>query len=471
METRESAGEVTSIPARLGTAASRSRALWSRYTRAQRAWFLYECGAQGFTTSVVGVFLGPFMTAVAATAAGADGSVWLLWIPIRAGSFFAYAVSFSVALQALFLPLLGALADSAAHKVRYLTISALLGATACAALFAVTRDEWILAGILFVTANVAFGAASAFYNALLGVVAPPQRRAAVSSAGWSVGYVGGGVLLIAHLALLTNASRLGLDEQTAVRVAILTAGLWWAAFTLRSVVALRYHERRTRAASRPAVAAVGALRSTIRGLRKRPHTVLFLVAFLLYSDAVQTVTVVATVFGTEEIGMSISDLVLVMLMIQFVGAGGTLLCRRIADRFGLKPTIVVTLIVWTGTMFYAFGLLETSFDFVILAFVIALVVGGTQALSRAAFSRMIPRGREAEYFGIYAVSERSTSWLGPLLFGLALQLSGSYRLAILSLTLLFGAGLALLSFVSFRRAYIEGLRGALPPSDSVSTSQ
>jgi UMF1 family MFS transporter len=196
-------------------------------------------------------------------------------------------------------------------------------------------------------------------------------------------------------------------------------------------------------------------------VRLYPQTVLFLVAYLLYNDGIQTVIALASQFGQEELGLPISTLTSVILMVQFVALFGALAFNRVAEVLGTKRAIMVSLVIWTGTVTYAYGWLRTGGQFFALGAAIAIVLGGSQALSRALYSLMIPKGQEAEYFSLYEVSERGTSWLGPLLFGLALQFTGSYRIAILSLSIFFLLGLVLLAFVNVREAVLEA--GNEPP--------
>jgi UMF1 family MFS transporter len=201
------------------------------------------------------------------------------------------------------------------------------------------------------------------------------------------------------------------------------------------------------------------LAGTLRELPRYRQTLLFLAAYLLYNDGVQTVIASLTQFGQQELGLDLATLARLALMIQFVAFGGALAFAWVARRLGTQRAIQASLLVWIGGTLYAWGLLRGQADFFALAAVGALVLGGTQALSRSAFSRTLPAGREAEYFSLYEVSERGTSWLGPLLLGLVLQLTGSYRLGLLSLLLLFGAGFAVLTRVDLARAEAEAARG------------
>ncbi|HUX87494.1 MAG TPA: MFS transporter [Chloroflexota bacterium] len=425
--------------------------------RQQVGWCFYDWANAAFPTIVVTVVLGPYLTTIAKAAADADGYVYPLGIPVAAGSLFPYAISLSVLLQALLLPFLGAIGDASGRKKLLLALFTYLGALATVGLYTLQGANYGLGVILLIVGNVCYGAAIIYFNAFLPAVARPDERNAVSSYGWALGYLGGGLLLAFTLVLLTQASRFGLTTGTAVRVSLATAGVWWGGFALITLFSLpRTADKHERArASDGFAAGLRQLADTLRTLRRYPQTLLFLVAYLLYADGIHTVTAVSAQFGQEALGLSISTLTAAILMVQFVAFFGSLAFNVIAQKDGSKLAILVDLVIWAAALVYAYGFLRTARDFFIMAAVIALVLGGGQALSRSAFSQMIPVGREAEYFSIYEISDRGTSWLGPLLYGLAFQFTGSYRIAILSLVILFTLGATLLAGVDMRRAASE----------------
>ena len=432
--------------------------------RERIGWYFYDWANSAFPATVVTVFLGPWLTTVTKAAAGADGFVYPLGIKVHAGSFFPYVVSLSVLVQVVVLPILGAVAASSHRKKEMLALFAYAGAGATLGLWSVDGTRYLPGGVLFLIANVSFGASVVFYNAFLPEIAPPDRRNAVSSTGWALGYLGGGLLLALNLALFSHAAALGLSTGGVVRLNLASAGAWWAVFTLIPLLTLRNRAPARLPLPGQSYLTVGfrQLRRTLGDARRYPQTVLFLGAYLFYNDGIQTVIALASQFGQEELGLPISTLTAVILMVQFVAFLGSLLFERVAAAIGTKRAVVVSLVIWTATVTYAYGWLRTGAQFFVLGAVIALVLGGSQALSRALYSHMIPKGQEAEYFSLYEVSERGTSWLGPLLFGLALQLTGSYRIAILSLSAFFLLGLAILLRVDVRRAVVEA--GNEPPA-------
>ncbi|SNS30536.1 MFS transporter, UMF1 family [Geodermatophilus saharensis] len=428
--------------------------------RERFGWYSYDWAMSVFNTSVTTVFLGPYLTGVAEDAAGADGRLPFLGLSIPPGSWFSYVLSFSVVLQVVVLPLTGAVADRTGRKRQLLGALAGLGALAATCLFFVADGRYLLGAALFVVANVAFGAATVVYYSWLPDLASPDERDAVSSRGWAFGYVGGALLLAVHLGLFLGAGSLGLTEGEAVRICLATAGLWWGLFTLVTVSLLR---------DRPPVSGHGAATSgfrqlwaTLRGMRAFPLTLWFLGAYLLFNDGVQTVISLSATYASEELGLSQSVLTGAILMVQVVAVFGALGLGRVAARYGAKRTVLGCLVAWTAVLVAAYWLQEGAVaQFYALAAVIGLVQGGTQALSRSLFSHLIPAGREAEYYSFYEISDRGTSWLGPLAFGLTYQLTGSYRYAIISLVVFFVAGFALLARLPMRRAVVAA--GNTPP--------
>ncbi len=430
--------------------------LYSR--REQVAWYFYDWANSAFSTTVITVFLGPYLTAVTQAAADSNGFVHPLGIPVLADAFFPYMVSLSVVLQVFFLPVLGAIADYSHLKKTLLAIFAYVGALATMGMYFLQGDRYLLGGGLFLLANLSFGASIVFYNAYLPDIAAPDDRDKVSSQGWALGYLGGGILLAVNLIFVQFlAEPWGIELGHAVRISLASAGVWWAIFTLVPLRGLRTRRAVKHLPEGTSFLSIGfkQLFHTLRQLPSLPHSLLFLVAYLLYNDGIQTIIAMSTQFGSEELGLPTSDLIQLVLMVQFIAFFGALGFGYLARFMGSKRAIMISLVIWLGVTIYAYAILQSRLQFFIMGGVIAVVLGGSQALSRSLFSLMIPEGQEAEYFSLYEVSERGTSWLGPLVFGLALQLTGSYRVAILSIAIFFTIGLGLLVFVNVRRAIEE----------------
>jgi UMF1 family MFS transporter len=435
--------------------------------RERFGWYSYDWAMSVFNTSVTTVFLAPYLTSIAESAADADGRIHPLGISVPAGSYFGYVLSLSVVLQVLVLPLTGAIADRSGRKRQLLAGFATLGSLCTMAMFFVADERYLLGAGLFVVANLCFGAATVVYYSWLPDLAGPDERDKVSSRGWAIGYLGGALLLAGNLALFTLHDSLGLSEGESVRICLASAGVWWAGFTVVSVSLLRNRRpRHVDAGAGRASSALGGsfrqLAGTLRDMRGYPLTLWFLAAYLLYNDGVQTIIAVSAQYGGEELDLSQTTLVSTILLVQFVAFAGALVLGRIAAAIGAKRTVLWSLVAWTGVLVAAYFVQAgAAVQFYLLATVIGFVMGGTQALSRSLFSQLIPPGREAEYFGFYEISDRGTSWLGPFLFALTYQLTESYRYAIFSLIFFFVVGGFLLAKLNLRQAIVAA--GNTPP--------
>ena len=405
---------------------------------------------------MITVFLGPYLTGLIEAQVGKGNTFTLLGIPIAAESFFPYCISLSVLLQVFVLPILGAIADYSNLKRRMMLFFAAVGAISTIGLFFVTGDSFVLGGVLFIVANVAFGASIVFYNAFLPEIASEDQRDKVSSRGWALGYAGDGLLLLINLIFYMVMDKAG-QAALAARINLASAGVWWLAFGYISISRLHERGARHQLPAGENFASIGfkQLGHTLRTIRQYPMTLRYLLAYLLYNDGIQTVIVVSATFGQQELNMNLSDLSLLILMVQIVGIFGALGFGRLAERLGAKRTIVITLIVWSGVSIWAKLSLTSVAEFWVLAAVIALVLGGSQALSRSLYSQMIPRAQEAEFFSFYEISDKGTSWIGPFLFGFVSQVSHSMRTALFSLIVLFIGGLLLLFTVNVPRAIRE----------------
>ncbi|MFZ5886220.1 MAG: MFS transporter [Chloroflexota bacterium] len=430
-------------------------------------WAMYDWANSAFSTTVGTVFLGPYIASLAANAAKAypDGMARFFGIPVAPDSFLPYCVSFSVGLQVLFLPILGAIADYSHLRKRMMQIFAFIGAIATILMFFITGSLWWLGGVLFIIANLAFGAAIVFYNAYLPDIASEDQRDRVSSYGWAMGYLGGGILLALNLAFFIFSENLGVPGDLAVRINLASAGVWWLGFSFLTWTRLRPRHAARALPPGETYVSIGfkQLSKTFREVKHFPETIKYLVAYFLYNDGIQTVIAVSSTFAAAPLirgGVELPQdtLIAVILMIQFVAFFGALLWGKLANWIGSKQSIIVSLIIWSGVVIYAYGGLKGEsrvIEFFILGIFIALVMGGSQAISRSLFAQMIPKGKEAEFYSFYEVSERGTSWTGPLIFGLANQWFGSLRYGILALIFYFIAGLIVLPFVNVQKAMTD----------------
>ncbi|MGH1563146.1 MFS transporter [Mumia sp. DW29H23] len=444
-----------------GSAASRRRE--------QRAWYWYDWANSAYITSVGTVLIGPYLTSVAerdacgrvgTTDNPCDGNVDLLGLGLSAGSLVFYVVTFATLLSAVVLPIVGAVADRVESKRTLLARLAWAGAIAACCMFLVAGSNWQLGALLLVVANLCMGASLTVYDAILIDIAEPDERDRVSSRGWAFGYLGGGLLLLLNLGLVLGAGDL-IGTDTAVRISLLSAGLWWGGFTIVAYRGLRDHPPLDVVADPRQDAGLvqrsfGQLWSTLKHLKNYPQTMLFLIAYLFYNDGIQTVIYSSSVFGQKQLGFSQEVLIATILLVQFVAIAGALSFGRVARSIGARRTIMGGLVVWMVIVSVGYVLPAGQVvPFLVLATGIGIVMGGTQALSRSLYSQMIPKGREAEYFSLYQAAERGTSWLGTLVFGLVHQMTGSYRPAIFALIVFFLVGFVLLVRLDPRRAIRE----------------
>ncbi|QSB06772.1 MFS transporter [Natronoglycomyces albus] len=445
-------------------------------TRRERVgWYAYALADQPFVTTVMTVLGTIYLTRLAGIAAGcnpdqggcADRQVPVLWFDIPIGSLWAYTTSVSVLFAVVMLPIVGTIADRSPNKRRLLVFFAVIGALFMFSFVFVGIDSgnYLFAAFLILGANIFYACASVVYDSYLPQLAGPADRDRVSSIGWAGGYISGGVFLMLNLLTLNLAEAQGINPLIAVQYGMAATGIWWIAWTMFTLSRL---ENRPLLESKftdsgMVKGSLKELKQNFSELKRYPYTLLFLGAFLLYSDGISTVIALSSTYGDQELGLSTDVLVLTILIVQFVNFAGALTLKAIAVRIGAKKTILLGLIGWSGVVLAAFWMPAGSPGwFLALGVALGMVMGGTQALSRSLFSQLIPEGREAAYFGIYQIADRGTSWIGPLVFGVIVQMTGSMRAGIFALLAFFILGFILLAMVPIRKA-IEAV-GNTPPA-------
>jgi UMF1 family MFS transporter len=425
--------------------------------REQRAWYFYDWANSAFATTIAGVLFGPYIKEIAEEAA-VNNRIDVLGISISPGSLPPFVITASTIISAILLPLLGAAADRTSRKKDLLAGFAWAGSAAAAMLFFVTGDNWQLGVVAFLVANLCFAASTVFNDSILPIISTENERDRVSSRGWAMGYAGGGLLLALNFVLITFHDTFGLSEGTAARISMLSAAVWWAAFTFIPFRGLRNHPPRNVEVREGGIFAgsFGQLWATLKDLRNYPVALTFLLAYLFFNDGIQTVISQASLYGTDELGFELGTVLATYLLVQFVAVGGAIAFGRAAGRYGAKRVILVGLVIWMAIVSTALVLPDEQLvPFLLLGAAIGIVLGGTQALARSYFSLLIPRGKEAEYFSFYHAMERGTSWFGTLVFGLVYQFTDSYRPAIFALIVFFVVGGALLLRVDTQRGIRE----------------
>ena len=413
-----------------------------------RAWAMYDWAVSSVqTTIMVAVFPVYFVNI-------AKGNL----LESRATQAIATANTIVAIVLAVLSPILGAVSDYVAAKKRMLAASMIVGAAAVAGMFFVQQGDYRLALVLFVISLIGATASTVFYDALLPHIAAENEIDRVSSAGYAVGYIGGGLLLALNLAWILKPELFGLPSGPALsstqrtlptRLALLSVAVWWVVFSIplfrRVPEPPRTREPDEVNGGNPFIVPFVRVVETFRALRGYKQAFLMLLAFMIYNDGIQTIQKMATAYG-KELGLEDSVLIAAILVVQFVGFPFAFLFGSIAARIGAKPTIFIGLVVYAGVSILGYYM-RTAAHFVLLAAMVATVQGGTQALSRSLFASLVPTHKSGEFFGFYSVFEKFASIFGPLLFGITIATTGSSRNAILSVILFFAIGAVILSRV------------------------
>jgi UMF1 family MFS transporter len=406
-----------------------------------RAWAMYDWANSAFWSTIVTAVFPAFFASYAA--ADMDG--------VDATSRFAWGTTIALTIVALTAPVLGALADHRPLKKRLLLVFLLIGVAATLLMATIDRGDWLYALVLFMVANVGVASTLVFYDSLLPHIAPPDQIDRVSTAGFAMGFIGGGILLLINLAWILSPATFGLSDTTAaIRLTFVSVAVWWLLFSLplfRTVPEppVRLEELRASGA-RLAVAAAAASWHTFTELRRNRHAFLMLLAFLLYNDGIQTIIRMSSIYGAE-IGIDRNAQIAAFVMVQFVGVPCSFLFGAAAQRAGAKTALFFALAVYVSISVLGY-FMSAAWHFFALAFLVGMVQGGSQALSRSLFARMTPRDKSSEYFSFFAVFEKFAGIFGPLVFGASIAVFQSSRAAVLSVIVFFVAGAIVLSFVN-----------------------
>ncbi|WP_456405227.1 MFS transporter [Thiolapillus sp.] len=404
--------------------------------RSRISWALYDWGNSAFATTVMAGFFPVFFKEYWASELSATDSTFWLGVGNSAAS----------TLMVLFAPLIGALADQGNSKKRYLLLFAFLGALMTSSLFLVAGGLWQVALLFYALGIIGFSGSIVPYDALLVDVAEEDELDKVSALGYALGYLGGGLLFAVNVVMVLKPEYFGLaDAGQAVRVSFLMVGIWWALFSLP--VMLFVHERNPRPASSHVLrGALKEIRDNFREVGRYRMVALFLLAYWLYIDGVDTIVRMAVDYGLA-IGFESSDLLTALLITQFVGFPAALVFGYIGDRHGPKKGIMIALVAYIIIVFWAWRM-QAMWEFYALAVSIGLVQGGIQSLSRSLYARLIPADRAGMFFGIYNMLGKFAAVIGPLLVGGVTVISGDSRMGILSVLVLFVAGFAVLQRVT-----------------------
>jgi UMF1 family MFS transporter len=413
-----------------------------------RSWKMYDWANSGFATTIMAAVLPEFYSSVAG--ATLDKTT--------ATSYWGYSNTIAMLIIAIAAPLLGAISDHSGAKKRFLGAFACVGIVATGLLIGIGSGMWIVASILYIFGRVGFGGGNIFYDSLLPHVAGPEEIDRVSAEGYAYGYLGGGILLALNLSMILKPDFFGIPNAAwASRISFLSVALWWAIFC----IPIFKHVAEPRAviagdeSLNPLKAGYQRLRRTFKDIRRFKELAKFLVAFWLYNDGIGTIIIMAVIFGAE-IGIGRTHLIGAILMVQFVGIPFTVLFGRLPKRIGTKKSILLALGVYAIITILGY-FMQKPIHFWLLAFLVSMVQGGTQALSRSMYASMAPTSKSAEFFGFYNVSSKFAGIIGPTLFGVVGQLSGTSRISIISIIFFFLAGASILATVN----HAQGMKAAI----------
>ena len=418
-------------------------------------WCMYDWANSAYITTVIAAILPNYFAKAIVGEAGVD----FLGMNVSATALWGFMLGGAAFLVFLFAPVLGAIADFSSAKKRFLTSFAYAGSLFAMMLYFCKSGDVTLTIVLFLGSQVCFVAGNVFYDAFLPQIASEDKMDSVSAKGYAFGYIGGSLQFAIALGLVAM-QKTPESQAMAARIGMAMTGLWWAGWTLLTMKYLK--EEKTpyqlpeKYRHQPKVLAyltIGISRTvaTAKKVGRFKHLTLFLIAYMIYNDGIHTVTSMATIYGTEELKLTTTSLMVTLLLVQVVAIGGALIFSRLANRIGAKRSVMFALVLWSGVVTYGY-FIHTATEFFVLGIVVGVVLGGTQALSRSFYGAMIPEEASAEFYGFYSVFSKFSSIWGPTTFGVIKQVTGSARLAIISLMAFFIAGLILLGFVNEAKA-------------------
>ena len=423
-------------------------------------WCMYDWANSAYITTAAVALLPNYFAQAVVGEAGVD----IFGMNMSATALWGFMLGGAAFLVFLFAPVLGAIADFSSGKRRFLAGFAYMGSLFATMLYFCKSGDVGLTIALFMGTQVCFVAGNVFYDAFLPQIASEDKLDSVSAKGYAFGYVGGSLQFAIALGLVAM-QKTPEDQAMAARIGMAMTGIWWAGWTLLTMKYLKEakipYELPEAYRDRPKILAYLALGisrtvATAKRVGRFKHLTLFLVAYMIYNDGIHTVTSMATIYGTEELRLSTTALMVTLLLVQVVAIGGALVFSRIANRIGAKHAVMCALVLWSGVVTYGY-FIHTATEFFVLGIIVGVVLGGTQALSRSFYGAMIPEQASAEFYGFYSVFSKFSSIWGPVTFGFIKQITGSARLAIISLMIFFIVGLILLGFVDEEKAKADKL--------------
>ncbi len=413
----------------------------SKYSPAEKAWCLYDWANSSFVTTIIAAVLPVYFIGTIAGSGVVTVNMASFSFTSNSQSLWGYAMSLAAFFVAIAAPVFGAVADAGGKRKLFLGIMTAVGVISSALLYFSGPGLVGFTLAIVILGQIGFAGANVFYNSLLVYVTPPERRNLISSKGFAMGYLGGGLLLALNLLMIKKPSFFGIPEGSmAVKLSFLTVAVWWALFSIPLFKRVPEAAASSNSKFRHSfLKGLKSLSTTFKSIRQHKNAFRFLISFLLYNDGIQTIIMMATVFGKAELGLTSGHLIGALLLTQFIGFPGSIYYGKLATRIGAKKSLLGGISAYTLIVFYAWRMTE-AWQFWILAGAVGLLQGGVQAISRSFYSVLIPKEHASEYFGFFSISSRFASILGPLLFAIIGDLTGSTRNSIVAISIFFITG-------------------------------
>jgi len=420
-------------------------------------WAMYDFANSAFATTILAVIFNQYFATVVA---GGEKGVEILGFRLHGASFFTFAVSLSMVISALFSPLLGAVADTSGSKKKFLMTFCYTAVLFTGLLYYVHAGDYWKGAIFFIVANIGFAEGNVFYNAFLPQISNEENIGRISGLGWALGYIGGGALLAINLVMLKHPEWVGFPAGAfTVQDCFLSVAFWWLIFSVPTFLFLHERGRDRSVPGSPSLReGYQRLRHTLARIRTFRELTKFLIAFLIYNDGIETVIVMASIFGAGVLGMETGEIIVFFLMIQGIAFLGALAFGYLADALGNRKTLLISLGIWILIVLWAYGLgivWDPKTEYWILGVLTALVLGGSQAASRSLQGTFTPDANSAEFFAFYGVSGKFASIFGPMTYGILIAITGSVQSGILSVLLFFVAGMTILWTVDEKKGVEE----------------
>lgn len=424
-------------------------------------WCMYDLANSAYITTVSAALLPIYFK----EGIVGEGGIDMFGMSVSATAMWGFMLGFAALLVFLFAPVLGSIADFSSAKKKFLLSFAYFGSMFATLLFFSRPGDVWYAVVLYICTQVCFVGANVFYDAFLPHIASEDKIDSVSAKGYAYGYVGGSIQFGVALALVALHESIGIEQQLAVRIGMAMTGIWWAGWSMFTVKYLKEVKTDTQLPEKyqntPKVFAylsIGINRTinTAKKVGNFKQLTIFVIAYMIYNDGAHTVTSMAAIYGKEELELGTTHLMVTLLLVQVVAIAGALIFSRIAKSIGARRAVMISLVLWSGVVIYGY-FIHSAMEFFVLGMIVGIVLGGTQALSRSFYGAMIPESASAEFYGFYSVFSKFSAIWGPFTFGLIKQITGTARLAIISLMVFFVVGLILLAFVNDEKAKEEKL--------------